>query len=428
MIEMAMCFLFVSSFVEVDIKKHCVGIVTTILIYIFFNYITMQIAVYSICRLLVYMVIAFFAQFLFYRKYYDRIIVMTISYMLFFTLIDYSTVAVMSYLSGMELKYFQETALFRICGTVTSKVLLLVSVLFIRRNVTGLKKLQRCHLFFILGISGTILLFAFCIFDNSMHRNHIFVSETMMFILLWMIEVLSIYSLAAMAEKNEKEEKLQLLYLYNQMLQNSLDEEKNNFDLWSGRVHDYKNRMLYMLELLKTEEYEQLEKYIQEETGILKNQSVYIQSGYKGIDIVINSKIMYAQSQHIHLFCNINLPSDLLLDERAMITILGNLLDNAIQAESIMDKKYIEVNITYMKENICIKIVNHKEDGEINFKTSSKENAKWHGIGLRSVRQQIKKLHGDFKLMQDEDKVISMVVLYGIPHKLNKENVNSDKL
>ena len=166
---------------------------------------------------------------------------------------------------------------------------------------------------------------------------------------------------------------------------------------------------------------------MQEEAGILKNHFGFVQSGYKGIDVIINSKAVYAQSQDIHLFCNIHIPSDLLLDEGAMITILGNLLDNAIQAELLMVKKHIEVNISYMKENIYIKIVNHKKGEEIDFNTSNKENTKWHGIGLRSVKQQIKKLHGDFKLIQEEDKVISMVALYDIPHMINKKNVNLDK-
>ena len=271
-IEMEMCFVFVSSFVEGNIiKKHLVGNVTAGIIYFFFNFFTIQIAAYSICRFIVYMVIAFFAQFLFFRKYFDRIIVMTVSYMLFLALIDYSTVAVMSYLSGIELWYFQEMTFYRICGMFISKVFLLASVLFIRRKVTGVKKLQSGYLLSILGIIGAILLFAFYIFDNLMQRKYILGSEAMMFILLWMIGILSIYSFAAMAEKNEKEQELQLMNFYNQKLQKSLEEEKNSFDLWSGRVHDYKNHVIYMLELLKTKEYTELEKYMQEEAGILKN-------------------------------------------------------------------------------------------------------------------------------------------------------------
>lgn len=418
MIEMTMCFVFVSSFMEEDIlKKHATGIVITNVIYLIFNYITMRIAVYSVCRFLIYAGMALFAQFLFYRKYYDRILVMTVTYLVFFMLFDYSVVAVMAYISGTELGYFQEMTSLRICEIILSKSSLFLSVLLLRRKMAGLKKLNRKHLLCIFGISGIIMLFAFYIFDNFMQRNRILASETMMFLLLLLIEILSIYSFAVMAEKRENEEKLQLIHLYNQMLQKSLDEEKNSFALWSGRVHDYKNHVLYMLELLKTKEYAKLEEYMQEESGVLNHQSHYVRSGYPGIDVIINSKTVYAGSLGIHVFCNIHIPLNLLLNEGAMVTILGNLLDNAIQAETQMEKKSIEVNISYRKGNVYIKIVNHKKSGDIDFKTTKKEDAQWHGIGLRSVEQQIKKLHGDFRLIQEEDQVISMVVLYDIPRK-----------
>ncbi len=412
-IEIAMCYVYVASFLkDAMLKDHMVGIIITVFIEIIFNDITMRIEVYSICRLIVYFGIVIFAQFLFYGKYYIRIVVMTVNYVLFLVLDDYITVVLMSYLSGTELLYFKEMTLYRIYATIIAKSLLVISVLLIRKKMPELKKLQRRHLFIILGITGITLLYALYIFEHFMQRNFVLGSETMLFFLLWVMEILLIYSFAAIAESSRKEEKLQLMNFYNQMLQKSLDEEKDSFDLWSGRVHDYKNHVIYMLELLKTKEYQQLEDYMQEEAGILNHQSAYVQSGYKGIDIIINSKMVYAQSQGIHLFCNINLPPDLSLDEGAMVTILGNLLDNAIQAELHMREKFVEVNISYMKGNLYIKIVNHKEEEEIDFQTSNKEDSKWHGIGLRSVKHQIKELQGDFKLIQEKDKVISMVVLY----------------
>ena len=222
-----------------------------------------------------------------------------------------------------------------------------------------------------------------------------------------------------MTEKNEKEEKLDLLNLYNKMLQESLEEEKHSFDLWSRRVHDYKNHIIYMRELLESKEYERLNKFMQEETGILKYQSSYVQSGYRGIDAIINSKMIYAQGQDIHVFCNIRLPDGLLLDEGAVVTILGNLLDNAIRAEMKLEEKFIEIHINYMQENMYIKIVNHKERGKIDFKSSSKENSKWHGIGLRSVKQQLKKMNGDFSLIQKNEKVVAIAVIYEVKKALD---------
>lgn len=414
-IEVAMCFVFVATFMkENKIRNHYILLLIVVVLNVVIDYMTISVQVYSVFRFILFIGTELLVQFLIYRGGYGKILVLTVIYMLVLTLIDYSTVAVMTYLSGMEFIYFQKMTSFRVYGTIISKVLLLTSIIFIQKKLQGLKRLKKIHLISLFVISGFIMFFAFYMFQNFMQRNQILGSETTMFLLLLLIEMLSFYSFSAMMGNKEKEEKLNLMSLYNNMLQKTLEEEKFSFDLWSGRVHDYKNHVVYMLELLETKEYGKLKKYMQEVTGSLKYQSDYIQSGYKGIDVIVSSKKVYAKSQGIHMYCNIGIPLGLSLDEMAMVTILGNLLDNSIRAEISSKEKFIELDINYMKENIYIKIVNHKQSGEIDFETSSKENQTWHGIGLRSVKQQVRKLNGDFKLIQQSDKVIALVVIYEV--------------
>lgn len=426
-IEVTMCFVFVMSFIDEKVtKKYVIGIIVANVLDIIFNYVTVQIKVYSVSKLIVYIGVVLIIQCLVFRAYYDRIAVMTITYMLFLTLIDYSTVAIMTYWRGLEFSYFQKMTLFRIYGTMISKITLLIIVILIRKRLIGLRKLQRNYLIALFGISASILMFAFYIFHNFMKRNYILGSETMMFILLFVIEVMAFFSLNIIMEKKENEGKISLLNLYNNMLELSLEEEKHSFDLWSRQIHDYKNHVIYMQELLKTKEYEKLENYMQNETGILKNQSSFVQSGYKGIDAILNSKILYAKSMDIHTFCNIAIPKGLLLNEEALVTILGNLLDNAIRAEQHINnkkKKLIEINMYYMKENVYIKIVNQKGKEKINFEKSDKEDKQWHGIGLKSVRQQIKKMNADFKLIQKDETVIAIIVIYDLMREKNERKL-----
>lgn len=423
-IEVTMCFVFVMAFIDKNVtKKYVIGIIAANILEIVFNYITVQIKVYSVSKSIVYVGIVLIIQCWVFREYYDRIAVMSITYMLFLTLIDYSTVAIMTYLSRLEFSYFQKMTIFRIYGTLISKMILLTVVILIRKKLTGLKKLQRNYLIALFGISGSILMFAFYLFHNFMKRNYILGSETIMFILLLVIEIMAIFSLNFIIEKKENEKKLSLLNLYNNMLELSLEEEKHSFSMWSRQIHDYKNHVIYMQELLKTKEYEKLEEYMQNETGILKTQSPYVQSGYKGIDAILNSKILYAKSKDIHTVCNITIPKGLSLNEDALVTILGNLLDNAIRAEQSLDyekKKLIEINMCYMKENIYIKIVNQKGKEMINFEKSDKEEKQWHGIGLKSVREEIKKMNADFRLIQKDENVIAIIVIYDVIKEKDK--------
>jgi len=241
-IETVMCFVFVSSFMkENKIRNHFTMLMIAVFVNVIVNGMTVSVQVYSVFRMFLFIGTELLVQFLIYRKGYGKILVLTVTYMLVLTLIDYSTVAVMTYLSGVEFVYFHKMTSFRIYGTVVSKVFLLASIIFIQKKLPGLKRLKRIHLISLFAISGFIMFFALYMFQNFMQRNQILDSETTMFLLLLLIEMLSFYSFSAMVGNKDKEEELKLLNLYNDMLQKSLKEEEISFDLWSGRVHDYKN-------------------------------------------------------------------------------------------------------------------------------------------------------------------------------------------
>lgn len=157
---------------------------------------------------------------------------------------------------------------------------------------------------------------------------------------------------------------------------------------------------------------------MKEETGNLKQYATVIDSGYYEIDAVINSKMMLAEGWGIHICCTVNLPTDLKLDKGVMVSCLANLLDNAINAEKTQDEKNIEIVINYMKGNLYIKVVNHSEE-RVNFEASSKKENNWHGIGLKSVKDQVEKNNGFFKIQQESDQVIAMIVFYDVKHKKN---------
>ena len=258
-IESVMCFVFVASFMkENKTRNHFTLFMAVIFLNIIIDYVTIFVQVYSVLRFVLFISTTLLVQNLIYKKGYGKILLLTITYMLFLALIDYSTVSVMAYLSGMEFMYFQKITLSRVCGIIISKLFLFATVILIQKKLKGLKMLKGIHIVFLLAISAFIMFFAFYMFQNFMQRNQISGSETIMFLLLLLIELLSFYSFSAMVQNKEKEEKLNLLDLYNSILQKSLQEEKFRFDLWSGKVHDYKNHVVYMLELLETKEYEKL--------------------------------------------------------------------------------------------------------------------------------------------------------------------------
>ena len=99
-----------------------------------------------------------------------------------------------------------------------------------------------------------------------------------------------------------------------------------------------------------------------------------------------------------------------------MTVILGNLLDNALQAVSLVTENgFIDFAIHYSKGMLLIKVTNpfktaiKREKGVIVTSKADKEN---HGYGLKSVNETVEKYNGTVNINPDIDIFTVTVVLY----------------
>lgn len=95
--------------------------------------------------------------------------------------------------------------------------------------------------------------------------------------------------------------------------------------------------------------------------------------------------------------------------------ILGNLLENAIEAAHQSEEKMLEVLICYKQEVITIDIKNSfagkLRKSRNGFLTTKAEKGK-HGIGLNSVKQIVKKYKGLLKIETQKNLFCVNVTLY----------------
>ena len=95
--------------------------------------------------------------------------------------------------------------------------------------------------------------------------------------------------------------------------------------------------------------------------------------------------------------------------------VLGNLLDNAMEAtEKLENEKDIFVSLLYQKEKLLIKIRNPytgdlKKDRAGNY-ISEKKDRENHGIGLKSVRKVVEKYEGVMEI-HTEDQIFEVTII-----------------
>ena len=99
--------------------------------------------------------------------------------------------------------------------------------------------------------------------------------------------------------------------------------------------------------------------------------------------------------------------------------ILGNLLENAVEAaEKVNEKKYIKIQIKYDKNNLLIFVMNNYK-GKLEITKdkrvkSTKLDIENHGVGLPSVYRVVSKYHGTVVIDDSvPERFLIRVVLYG---------------
>ncbi|NCC44046.1 MAG: GHKL domain-containing protein, partial [Clostridia bacterium] len=159
--------------------------------------------------------------------------------------------------------------------------------------------------------------------------------------------------------------------------------------------HDMKNHMIYVQELIRNHKEYEAGAYLDEFVkGTLKNSIEIVQSGNLLIDSLINNKYAVAKKNNVKMILELSIPSVLKYKASDWCIVVGNLLDNAIEAsKKCCGEKTVIVKIKYTREKYFLLFRNTYEgerrmDKEGKFITT-KSDATEHGIGMESVKKVI---------------------------------------
>ena len=124
--------------------------------------------------------------------------------------------------------------------------------------------------------------------------------------------------------------------------------------------------------------------------------------------------ILQAENKGINVRTHVTIPESMKLSSYDMNILLGNLMQNAIDATEKCKEKYIDVLIRYDRNCIFIKISN-PYDGERLVKDgeyiTTKNEEKNHGLGIRSVKKIVEKYDGSIFFTEERGEFIVKLVL-----------------
>ena len=158
--------------------------------------------------------------------------------------------------------------------------------------------------------------------------------------------------------------------------------------------------------------------YINSLIGDISESEVYSSTGNIAFDSIINFKLKTAAEDNVKLDLSLFIPSVLNIDVVDVVTIMGNLLDNALDAVAKAEDKIIKLDIEFSKSNLHIKIDN-SFDGSVKFADGKDEEEKrivtlktgsGHGYGLGNIRKSVEKYNGHMDVSH-EGKMFSVGIL-----------------
>lgn len=169
--------------------------------------------------------------------------------------------------------------------------------------------------------------------------------------------------------------------------------------------HDMKHAYSIINSLLLDGKYDEAMKYVQSNSENITSTELIIDVGNDFVNAILNSKLSLAKTKGIEVLCGAAKNLDGVEDED-LCALLGNMLDNAIEACVLCDKnkRMIEVNISSYSTQIVITVSNSVEGDVLERNhdlVTTKKDANNHGFGVESIRQIAKKYDGYVRFYQD---------------------------
>ena len=195
-----------------------------------------------------------------------------------------------------------------------------------------------------------------------------------------------------------------------EIMQKYYAEVENMYRKMRGWRHDYRHHIQTMKVHAINGEYEAICDYLDMLDDDLTNVETVIKTGNRMTDAILNSKLSIAMEQHIKIKAEANVPVALTISELDLCIIIGNLLDNAIDAclELPIEERLIRIYME-MKGNYLYFALTNTASGKKkkHFKTTKGEG---HGLGIARIDAIVKK-YGGYVTRASEEGAFSTEVL-----------------
>jgi len=188
-------------------------------------------------------------------------------------------------------------------------------------------------------------------------------------------------------------------------------EVENMYTQMRGWRHDYRHHIQTMKVHAANHEYAAIDRYLDMLDNDLTNVETIIRTGNRMADAILNSKLSLAAQHEITVKAEARIPVSLTISELDLCIVIGNLLDNAIDAcmelppEQRLIRLYMEMKGNYLYLSLINTAGGQKKYSFVSGKGEG------HGFGLSRIDAIVKKYSGYIKRASEDGAFSTEVML-----------------
>ena len=316
------------------------------------------------------------------------------------TFIELITVFIMSSYSNLYITEYKTETILLVIEIIISKVLyffaVMLSLRFTQKENTIIKVPTAFYIFPLITLVAVI-----CFWYVSLNQYLDFKNQIILGIVSVLLLLATLFVFFSFQANAQKETKLLLLQQEQDKINTDityydiLEKQNNNLRVYA---HDAKNHLTTIKNLNTNPE---IDIYISKMYERLTEYSKVCHSGNHTLDVVIDKYVAECDINNIEFEFDIKNNNLLEIENYDIVTILGNLLDNAVESAINSQKKHINNFSVIIVSNSCDTLPKLNNSDELPITT--KKHKQLHGFGLKSVKKTIKKYNGDIAIEYDNE-------------------------
>lgn len=358
-------------------------------------------AYYDVNSPIVYIVWSVLSICLFFEERLGHLIVLSAALMYFIGIIDTFSVMLIQVMmigggiSSTDIAWWMEPAYL-----LSFLIYLLAYLRILKKHEVYMCDIEFKYKFALL-VQGSIFQlfynFVFVFFDEN-HTRYGWDAYAVLFISIVGV-IYSVFLTLSLAVKNI------LSNRQNRELQSFMYMQKQQYDYQLQQSvavrrfkHDLVNHIGVLRELMNEKKTEEAKEYIDTIWNIQDEFDLKIHTGDSFLDVIVNYYLYLAIRENIEFVVLGKLTEQMPLEMFDITTLMGNLLQNAVEAAVKADVPRIRVEFIEHKKEIFIVVSNsvgERINAKKDFSMTSKKDKENHGFGLKNIVSTVEKYHGE---------------------------------